>query len=49
MQDGTLRRLEVELKRRTEDCESHMIADEGHFFMLSAEEETKRYLKRWGG
>ncbi len=43
----TLQRSEIRMKRRVKDYESHIIPNQDHFFLLSAEEETRRYLKKW--
>jgi len=47
VKNRVLQRAELKLKRRTVDYESRLIAGEGHFFMLSAEEETKAALQSW--
>jgi len=47
VKNGKLRRSEIKLKGRIKDYKSRLIANHGHFFMLSAEEETKAILKRW--
>ncbi|MGJ8655839.1 MAG: alpha/beta fold hydrolase [Akkermansiaceae bacterium] len=47
VKNGMLGRAEDRLKRRTADYVSHLIADSGHFFMLSAEEATTVVLRKW--
>ena len=49
VRSGVLRRGEIRLKRRVSDYSSVLIPDAGHFFMLSAEEETGKVLERWDG
>ena len=45
--DGTLGRGEVLLRRRVGDYDSHLVAGEDHFFLLSKEEETQAFLQKW--
>ena len=47
VKNNLLRRLELSLKRRTADYSSCLIPDQDHFFMLSAEKNTKKILQEW--
>ncbi len=47
--NGSLQRLERQLKWRTKDYSSRLIPDGGHFFLLEQEEVTRKILREWDG
>jgi pimeloyl-ACP methyl ester carboxylesterase len=47
VRSGVLRRSEQMLMRRTPDYASHQIPHHDHFFLLTAEDETKKHLQNW--
>lgn len=47
VKNQTLKKSEVHLNLKVKDYTSHIVADEDHFFMLSAEEETQKHLQQW--
>jgi len=47
VKNGKLRRAEIRLKGKIKDFDRTLIPDHGHFFLLSAQEETQKILKKW--
>ncbi len=47
VESGVFRNGVQNLKKRTANCSSQLIPDQDHFFMLGAEDTTKKLLKTW--
>lgn len=47
VRNGVLEKSERRVRGRVKDYESHIIPNQDHFFLLSAQEETRRLLKGW--
>lgn len=45
--DGSLHKVEQTMKRRISDYRSELIPEQDHFFLLSAEERSRKLLQQW--